>query len=117
MSRIVCKGIIESVITVMSVYAQPRLLDRIVAVVDKEIITESELQSQVEFFVFNNRVDPKTPELKQRVLESMVNEKLILAKAVEESVTVTDDEVSQQLDAVIQQHIQQAGSEQRLEEI
>jgi len=96
--------------------AQQRVLDRIVAVVGKEIITESELQSQVDFFVFNNRVSPQTPNLKRQVLDAMVNEKLILAKAVEESVTVSDDEVNQQLDALIQQRIQQAGSEQRLEE-
>lgn len=97
--------------------AQPRVLDRIVAVVDKEIITESELQSQVDFFIFNNRVSPQTPNLKRQVLDAMVNEKLILARAVEESVTVSDEEVNQQLDALIQQRIQQAGSEQRLEEV
>ena len=45
------------------------------------------------------------------------NEKLILAKAVEDSIVVTDDEVNQQLDALIQQRVQQAGSEQRLEEL
>lgn len=96
--------------------AQPRTLDRVVAVIDKEIVMESELNSQVDFFVFNNRVDPKTPDLKRQVLDAMINEKLILAKAVEDSIAVTDDEVTQQLDALIQQRVQQAGSERRLEE-
>jgi peptidyl-prolyl cis-trans isomerase SurA len=97
--------------------AQSRVVDRIVALIDREIIVESELNSQIEFFVFNNKVDPSTPNLKKLVLESMLNEKLILAKAVEDSIVVTDDEVAQQLDALIQQRVQQVGSERRLEEI
>jgi peptidyl-prolyl cis-trans isomerase SurA len=55
--------------------------------------------------------------MKEQVLQSMVNEKLILAKAIEDSVTVSDDEVQQQLDAVIQQRVQQFGSEAKLEEM
>ncbi len=104
------------ILTSADLPAQPRILDRVVAVIDKEIVMESELNSQVDFFVFNNRVDPKTPDLKRQVLEAMINEKLILAKAVEDSIAVTDDEVTQQLDALIQQRVQQAGSERRLEE-
>jgi peptidyl-prolyl cis-trans isomerase SurA len=102
-----------------SVYAQTQhqILDRIVAVVEREIITETEVNAQLEFFVFNNRVDPATPNLRRQVLESMINEKLILAKAVEESVVVSDDEVTQQLDALIQQRALQAGGERRLEEL
>jgi peptidyl-prolyl cis-trans isomerase SurA len=96
---------------------EAQTLDRIIAVVDKDLILESELNAQVQFFIFNNRVDPNTPGLKDQVLQSMVNEKLLIAKAIEDSVTVTDDEVQQQLDAVIAQRIQQAGSEARLEEM
>jgi peptidyl-prolyl cis-trans isomerase SurA len=98
-------------------HGQQRVLDRIVAIVDREIITESELNSQVDFFVFNNRVDPQTPNLKRDVLDAMINEKLILAKAVEDTVTVADEEVTQQLEGLIQQRVQQAGSEPRLEEM
>jgi len=92
-------------------------LDKIAAVVDNEVILLSELDAQVQFFVLNNRIDSNTPGLREQVLESMITEKLILAKAIEDSVAVTDDEVQQQLDAVIQQRIQQVGSESRLEEL
>ena len=92
-------------------------LDKIAAVVDNEVILLSELDAQVQFFVLNNRLDPNTPGVREQVLESMITEKLILAKAIEDSVAVTDDEVQQQLDAVIQQRIQQVGSESRLEEL
>jgi peptidyl-prolyl cis-trans isomerase SurA len=90
-------------------------LDKIAAVIDNEVILLSEVDAQVQFFVLNNRIDPNTPGLREQVLESMITEKLILAKAIEDSVVVSDDEVQQQLDAVIQQRIQQVGSESRLE--
>ena len=94
-----------------------QVMDRIVAVVDNDPILESELNAQVQFFLLNNRLDPKTPGLRDQVLQSMINEKLIVAKAIEDSVTVTDEEVQQQLDAAIQQRVQQVGSEARLEEM
>jgi peptidyl-prolyl cis-trans isomerase SurA len=97
--------------------AAAQVLDRVVAVVDDEVILESELNAQIQFAVLNNRLESETPELRKQVLESMINEKLIVAKAIEDSVTVTDDEVQQQLEATIQARVQQVGSEQRLEEL
>ena len=94
-----------------------QVLDRIVAVVENEPILESDLNAQIQFFVMSNRMDPKSPGLRDQVLQSMINEKLIVAKAIEDSVTVTDEEVQQQLEASIQQRVQQVGSEARLEEM
>lgn len=100
-----------------TVVSAQTVLDRVVAVVDNEVILESELNAQVQFYVLNNRLDATTPGVKEQVLQSMIAEKLILAKAIEDSIVVTDDEVQQQLDRVIQQRIQQFGSESRLEEM
>ncbi len=111
------KYIILLGIIAASACASSQTLDRIVAVVDNDLILESELNAQAQFFISNNKVDPKTPGLKEQVLQSMINEKLIIAKAIEDSVTVSDDEVQQQLDAAIQSRIQQVGSEARLEEL
>lgn len=105
------------VVLAAALCAQAQILDRVVAVVENDLILESELNAQVQFFVFNNRLDPQTPGLKEQVLQSMINEKLIVAQAIEDSITVTDDEVQQQLDHVIQQRIQQVGSEAKLEEL
>jgi peptidyl-prolyl cis-trans isomerase SurA len=97
--------------------APAQTLDRIIAVVDREIVLESELNAQVQFYVMNNRVDPETPGLREQVLDVMINEKLLVAKAIEDSVVVSDDEVQQRLDALIQQRVEQVGSEKRLEEL
>jgi peptidyl-prolyl cis-trans isomerase SurA len=97
--------------------APAQVLDRIVAIVDNDVILQSELDAQIQFLALNNKIDPKTPGLKEEVLENMINEKLLVAKAIEDSVTVSDEEVQQQLDAAIQQRVQQVGSVARLEEL
>jgi peptidyl-prolyl cis-trans isomerase SurA len=93
------------------------LVDRIVAVVDKEIITESELNERVTFLSVQNRIDPNQPGLRMQVLDGLVSEKLILAQALIDSVEVTDDEVTRALDQQIANFVRQVGSEQRVEQM
>ena len=100
--------------------AQQEVLDRIVAVVGKEFILLSDLNAQTEFFAFNNKSDPATPGMKEQVLDAMINEKLVLTEALlDTNLSVADDEISQQLDALIAQRVAlpQVGSEKRLEEM
>ena len=99
---------------------EQQVLDRIVAVVGKEFILLSDLNAQAEFFAFNNKVEPSTPGLREQVLDAMVNEKLVLAEALlDTNLVVTDEEIGQQLDALIAQRIAlpQIGSEKKLEEM
>lgn len=93
------------------------LIDKVAAVVDKEIITESDVAERLAMIAMQNRLDAADPELKKQVLESMVSEKLILAQAILDSVTVTEEEVTRTLDQQFQNIIRQAGSEQRVEEL
>ena len=44
----------------LSVCAHTQTLDRIVATVDNDLILESELNAQVQFYALNNKVDPAT---------------------------------------------------------
>lgn len=91
-------------------------IDRIVAIVGKEIITLSDLNLTIQSMAMQNRIDLNSPGLRDRVLDGLINEKLILAQAIEDSVVVTNDEVTERLDRQIKMLVQQAGSEQRLEE-
>jgi peptidyl-prolyl cis-trans isomerase SurA len=93
------------------------LVDRIVAVVDKEIITESELNERVTFLAMQNRIDPKQPGLRTQVLDGLVSEKLVLAQALIDSIEITDDEVTRALDQQIANFVRQIGSEQRVEQM
>lgn len=115
-SRFIVRIGLAALVVLASRDAGAQTLDRIVAVVQNDPILESELKAQVQFHIMNNRLDPATPGIQDQVLQSMINEKLIVAKAIIDSVEVSDEEVQQQMDRVIQQRIQQVGSEQKLEE-
>ena len=93
------------------------VIDRIVAIVGKEIITQSDLNLTIQSMAMQNKLDPESPELRNRILDGLINEKLILAQAIEDSVVVTNDEVTERLDRQIKMLAQQAGSEQHLEEL
>jgi peptidyl-prolyl cis-trans isomerase SurA len=98
--------------------AQERVLDRIVAVVGRECILQSDLNAQIDFYTLNNHIDASTPGLKEQVLQAMIDKKLMLAQAQQDTtITIRDEEVTSQLDALIAQRVQQVGSEQRLEEL
>jgi len=85
--------------------------DRIIAVVDNEIILESELVSQAQMYAMQQRVDQRRmPELKEQLLESMINKRLLLAKAVRDSIIVSDSEVQQELDRQLQEFERHYGS-------
>ncbi len=93
------------------------VLDKIAAVVGNEIILQSEVDYQVQLAAYQNKMNPDDPALRQRILEAMVDDKLILTQAILDSVTVTDDDVNRQLDARIQNLIKQVGSQEKVEQI
>ena len=94
-----------------------QVLDKIVAVVDNEIILESELEFQAGIFASQRQIDPSTPGLKEQILNSMIEEKLIYAQADLDSVTVTEDEINQRIDYQINSFTQQYGSVANIEKI
>ncbi len=98
-------------------FAQQRVLDRIVAIVGNEIILESDLNYQTYIFAIQNNLNPDDLSLKKYVLQEMVNDKLVLVKAIEDTIVVSDDDVERQIEAQIQALVRQYGSEQRLEEV
>ncbi len=98
------------------VYAQ-QVVDEIAAVVDNEIIMKSELDYQVRLTAAQQKVDPTTPGLEQKVLNQMIEEKLAYAQAQIDSIQVNDDEVKQRIDYQIQYFEQQYGSQEKVEQL
>ncbi|HTK81053.1 MAG TPA: peptidylprolyl isomerase [Bacteroidota bacterium] len=97
---------------------QSTVVDRIVAVVGRECILLSDVTAQIDFYTLNNHVDPSTPGLRDQVLQAMIDKKLMLSKAAEDTtINVREEDVTNQLDALVAQRIQQVGSEKRLEEL
>lgn len=92
-------------------------LDKVVAVIDREVITLTDLNFAVQQVAIQNHIDPKTPGLQDRILDGLINDKLVLAQAILDSVVVTDDEVTYQLEQQINRLTYQLGSQQKLEEV
>ncbi|MDZ7364097.1 MAG: peptidylprolyl isomerase [candidate division KSB1 bacterium] len=97
------------------------VLDRIVAVVDDQIILQSELLQYTYSVAMQFGIDPrqqpeKFRELQSGALESLIAQKVLLIKAREDSVTVEARQVDQVLDERLKAMTEQLGSEQKLEE-
>jgi peptidyl-prolyl cis-trans isomerase SurA len=95
-------------------YAQESL-DKIVAIVDDEIIMQSELDLQVNLEAAQRRLNPNDESLRGRILDAMINQKLLYAQAELDSIIISDEEVNQQLDMQMNYFIQQYGSQERVE--
>lgn len=108
--------IVCTLILLSTVYAQT-VLDKIVAVVDNEIILQSELDFQTNLLALQQRIDPSKPDIKKQILDQMIEEKLLYAKAKLDSISVTDDEVNRQVNYRVDMFIQQYGSKERVEQV
>lgn len=103
------------VLFVTNLIAQ-EVLDKVVAVVDNQYILLSELEFQTQMIAFQRKLNPNDPNLKKAVLNSLIEEKLMLVQAELDSIRVTEDEVNRQLEFQIENFIQQFGSKEKLEQ-
>lgn len=104
------------ILLALPIYSQ-QVGDKIVAVVDNEIILKSELDFRANFEAAQRKLNPSDPEILRAILNQLIEEKLLYAQAELDSVTVTDDQVTQQLDYQINYFINQYGSRERLEQV
>jgi peptidyl-prolyl cis-trans isomerase SurA len=103
----------------VSVNAQ-QLVDGVAAIVGQEIILNSEVEQYVQNYVLQNKINvTSNPEaykrIKNQVLESLVEQKILLTKADEDTITVTEREVDRYLEEQLRTLIARAGSESALE--
>jgi len=96
------------------------IIDGIVAIVGDEIILRSDLLRTSQNLAMQMRLNPQTQveefeKLKKDVLQNLINEKVLLVKAVEDTIVVEDQQVEAALDERIQQLINQLGSKEKLE--
>ena len=106
----------------LSVYSatfaqQEKVLDKIVAVVQNEIITKSELDVRATYMATRLNKNPNDPAFREKILEQMIDEKLLYVQAKLDSVEVTDEQIDRQLDMQMNYFIQQYGSKERVEQV
>jgi peptidyl-prolyl cis-trans isomerase SurA len=93
-----------------------QLLDGIIVKVDNQIVLRSEVELIYAQEVGRAEGKALPPDLKCKILQSLVLNKLMLARAEVDSVTVTDQQVNNEVDRRMAYFVQQIGSEKRLEE-
>jgi len=109
--------IILFVILITTITFSQEVLDRVVAVVDNEIILQSELDFQASLFASQRGIDPNSEGLKDQILKQMIDEKLVYAQAELDSIEVTGEEILQQIDYQINVFQQQYGSIANIEQM
>ncbi len=100
----------------LSVFAQ-EVIDKIVAVVDNEIILKSELDVRVAYVAARSNLNAADPVVRRKVLDQMIDEKLLYVQAQLDSIKVSDEQVDQQLDRQMNYFIRQYGSKERVEQV
>jgi peptidyl-prolyl cis-trans isomerase SurA len=96
---------------------QEKVIDKIVAVVQNEIITKSELDVRAAYMATRMNKNPNDPAFREKILEQMIDEKLLYVQARLDSIEVTDEQIDRQLDMQMNYFIQQYGSKERVEQV
>ncbi len=106
-------------LTVLSINGRAQdSMEGIVAIVGREIVLKSDVDGQMEIMAQRDpKISRKDPVLRQAVLDQLINERLIMTKAIEDSLDVTEDEITQRMEYQLQSLIQQFGSEKRIEDM
>ncbi len=110
-----------SILCLASALQAQDVLEKVVAIVDDNIILRSEVQQFAYSLAIQSGLDPsKSPDKFNKILEqtldNLITQKALLVKAKEDSVTVSDQQIDSVLEEQIQQMVRQLGSEDRVEE-
>lgn len=108
-------GSLLALLTLLFVQVSAQSIDKIVAVVGEDVILKSELEAQIQYLKANNQ--PDDGSLYCRVMEEKIFEKLLLNKARQDSIEVSDDQVDGELERKLAYFIQGYGGIDKLEEI
>ncbi len=98
-----------------------QILDQVLAIVDDDIVLESEVIQAAYLLAMQLRVDPmKSPKeferLKKETLENLINQKILLVQAEKDTIKADEEQVERYLQQQMQNIVQQLGGEDKVEE-
>lgn len=94
-------------------FSQP--IDKIVAVVGEEIILSSDIENQYNYLIIKGQKDDGT--LHCQVLDQLIVGKLLLNKAKQDSLEVSEMQVAGEVERRVGVFVDQMGSQERFEEV
>lgn len=100
--------------------SEPRLVDRIVAIVDEEAILQSDLNREVELYKMEKEyagetIDVDDDTIRREMLDRLIESKLIIAAAKQADMTVDEEAIEASVQEKIQQFVEHFGSMAALE--
>lgn len=104
-----------SLLVTFSVHSQGEG-DKIIAIVGNDVVLQSDLNFQLYTYMQQNNIQEVSNDMVQQVFQNLVSEKLMLAKAEQDSIFVSSDEVNKQVEGRIRDMVAQFGSEKNVEE-
>ncbi|MBQ6269073.1 MAG: SurA N-terminal domain-containing protein, partial [Bacteroidetes bacterium] len=93
-------------------------IDMIVAIVGNEIIMKSTLEGEIMLMAERDKsIDITDKKLRQSVLDELINRKILITKAEEDSITVSDDIVEERWEIYQNDLLNYFGSIERIEAV
>jgi peptidyl-prolyl cis-trans isomerase SurA len=95
-------------------------IEAVVAVVGKHPIFKSSIDAQVQLFLLQRGITSAPKDslmvLRRRILQTEIDQKVLIAKADQDSIIVSDAEVDERIDQQIKMYVNQFGSEAAVEQ-
>ena len=97
-------------------FSQVKVIDQVVAVVGKNMVLQSDIETQYFQFRMQGSIEGSETTVKCGIFESLLFDKLLLNQAEIDSVEISDEDVNQNMDRKFRYYIAQFGSQEKLEE-
>jgi len=102
-------------LSIPSIAQQEHVVDQVVAVVGKNIVLESDIETQYLSYRMQGGISGSASEIRCVILEDIMYQKLMAAEAEVDSIEVSDIQVEAELDRRLGMFINQFGSQEKLE--
>ncbi|MBE2188159.1 MAG: peptidylprolyl isomerase [Desulfobulbaceae bacterium] len=102
-------------------HTQPKAgesLDRIVAIVGEDVVMKSDIDGQIGALMqYDKNLDINDKTLRKQILDGLIDQFLMVYKAKQDSIVISDEEVTQRMEMHLQTEVRRFGSEQRVEQV
>jgi len=120
-SRMLLLTLAHALAAIVAMAQEPVLLERIVAIVDEEMILQSDLDLAIELYQLDRQLagatpEPLTPELRAQVLDSLIENKLVIAAAKQNDMVVEETDIDARVEERVDQLVDQYGGRANLQQ-
>ena len=105
---------ILGIVATMNSFAQPKPIDKIVAVLGESIILTSDIDGQYSQYLAQGYKDDGA--LKCQIIEALLTQKMLQNQAMIDSLEISEQQVEDELNRRIKYFISQIGSAEKLEQ-